>query len=126
MRIFKKLFIFFLVFLAIKDLSLGLSLLFKLEWLLNLAKLGYTADVKVVASFFGVCVLIVSTLCILAIKWTAQNKEEGIYLGKFIGWWMVIASVVVYFKIDRLDFSIVDFISGVLILIPGYLQQREA
>ena len=78
MNLFKKLFIAFLAFLAIKDLSLGLSLLFNLEWLLNLAKMQYSEDVKITASFFGVCVLIVSTLCVLAIKWNLKDKAEGV------------------------------------------------
>ena len=126
MRMYKKIFIFFLAFLAVKDLSLGSSLLFKLEWLLGLAKMNYSPDVKIAASFFGVCVLIVCTLCIVAIKWISDDKSEGIFLGKFIGWWMAIAAVIVYFKIDRLDFSIIDFVSGVLILIPAYLYKQEA
>ena len=125
MSLFKKLFIAFLAFLAIKDLSLGLSLLFNLEWLLNLAKMQYSEDVKITASFFGVCVLIVSTLCVLAIKWNLKDKAEGVVLGKFIGWWMIIAAIIVYIKIDKLNYSIIDFISGLLIVIPGYLLAKK-
>ncbi len=126
MNIFKKLSLFALAFLAIKDLALGSSLLFNLEWLMNLAKITYSNDVKILASFFGVCVLIVSTLCMLAIRWNLQDNRDGINLGKFIGWWMMIAAVIIYIKIDRLDFSIIDFISGVVIIIPEYLQAKKA
>lgn len=122
---FEKLFILFLAFLGIKDLGLGGSLLFNLNWLLEKANMSYSADVEVLASFFGICALILSTLCVLAIYWCMRGQKEGIVLGKFIGWWMVVASVVVYLKIDRFDYSIIDFSSGILILIPGYLLKNK-
>jgi len=115
----------FLLVLAVKDAFLGSFLLFNLDWILNNTGMTYSDDVKTMASFFGVCVLIVSTLCLAAINWVRTNKPDGVFLSKFIGWWMVIASVIVYFKIGKLAWSAVDFVTGVLILIPAYLQSRK-
>lgn len=95
-------------------------MLFNLDWLLKGARLTYSEDVKIVASFFGVCVLIVSTLCMVAISWVAGNKPNGIFLSKFIGWWMVIAAIIMYYKIQKADWCAIDLISGILILIPAY------
>ena len=121
----KKFTILFLAFLALKDLSLGASLLLKLQWLLALAKMNYSPDVKITATFFGVCVLIVSSLCMLTINWVIKDKADGVSLAKFIGWWMVIASTIVYLKIDRMDYAAIDFLSGVLILIPAYFVKPD-
>ncbi len=121
----KNALLIFLLLLAAKDAMLGSFLLFNLNWLLSHAGMSYSDDVKIMASFFGVCVLIVSTLCIVAISWVAGNKPNGVFLSKFIAWWMIIASVVVYFKIDKIQWSAIDFISGVLILIPAYLYEKK-
>ena len=121
MKTSKKALVFFLLLLAVKDAMLGSFLLFNLHWIVSHAAMTYSDDVKVMASFFGVCVLIVCTLCLVAINWVNGNKPNGVFLSKFIGWWMVIAAVIVYFKIGKLQWSAVDFITGVLILIPAYL-----
>lgn len=121
----KKALIFFLSLLAVKDAALGSFLLFNLNWLVSKAGLTYSDDVKIMATFFGVCVLIVSTLCLAAINRVAGNKPDGIFLSKFIGWWMVIAAVIVYLKIGKPEWAAIDFISGVLILIPAYLYGRN-
>jgi hypothetical protein len=125
MKTSKKALIFFLVVLMIKDAFLGSFLLINLNWILSHAGMTYSSDVKTMASFFGVCVLIVSTLCLLAINWVISNKPEGIYLSKFIGWWMVIAAIIVYIKIGKLEWSAIDFITGALILIPAFLSERK-
>lgn len=125
MKTSKNALVFFLLLLAVKDAFLGSFLLFNLNWLLSKAGLVYSPDVKIMASFFGVCVLIVSTLCIVAITWVRGNKPNAVFLSKFIAWWMVIAAVIVYFKIAKPEWSAIDFISGVLILIPAYLYDRK-
>lgn len=126
MKTSKNALVFFLLLLAVKDAMLGSFLLLNLNWILSHAGMTYSDDVKTMASFFGVCVLIVSTLCFTAISWVAGNKPNGVFLSKFIAWWMIIASIIVYFKIGKLQWSAVDFISGVLILIPAYLYDRKA
>jgi hypothetical protein len=126
MKSAKNLLILFLALLAVKDLLLGSFLLFNLDWILSHAGMTYSNDVKIMASFFGVCVLIVATLCLTAISWVSGSKPNAIFLSKFIGWWMVIASIIVYFKIGSIQWSAVDFISGILILIPAYIYQAKA
>jgi hypothetical protein len=126
MKTGKKPLILFLLLLAIKDAMLGSFLLFNLNWIVRNAGLTYSEDVKIMATFFGVCVLIVSTLCLTAINWVSGNKPNGIFISKFIGWWMVIASVIVFLKIGKIQWSLVDFVSGVLILIPAYLYHPDA
>lgn len=121
----EKMLLIFLSVLAIKDALLGSFLLFNLDWLLNIAGMSYSEDVKITASFFGVCVLIVSTLCIVAILWVAGKRAHDIFLSKFIGWWMVIAAVIVFFKIGKPAWSAIDFITGILILIPAYMYEKQ-
>lgn len=125
MKTSKKSLIFFLMILAVKDAFLGSFLLLNLNWILTHANMSYSNDVKIMASFFGVCVLIVSSLCLLAINWVGSNKPGAVYLSKFIGWWMVIAAVIVYIKIAKPEWSAVDFITGALILIPAYFYERK-
>lgn len=126
MKTAKNSLVFFLLLLAVKDAVLGSLLLFNLHWIVNHAGMTYSNDVNIMATFFGVCVLIVSTLCIAAINRVLYNKTDGIGLSKFVAWWMVIASIIVYFKIKRPEWAVIDFITGVLILIPAYLYQRKA
>ena len=125
MRTSKKALIFFLLVLAVKDALLGSFLLLNLHWILSHAGMSYSNDVKTMASFFGVCVLIVSTLCLTATNWVVTNKPNGVSISKFIGWWMVIASVIVYLKIGKPEWSAIDFITGALILIPAFLYERK-
>lgn len=125
MKTSKKALIFFLLLLAVKDAMLGLFLLFNLNWIVTKAGMTYSEDVKIMATFFGVCVLIVSTLCLTAINRVAGNKPDSVFLSKFIGWWMAIAAVIVYLNIGKPQWAAIDFISGVLILIPAYLYERK-
>ena len=125
MKTSKNALIFFLAVLAIKDAALGSFLLFNLNWLVGKAGMTYSDDVKIVATFFGICVLIVSTLCLVAISRVASNKPDGVFLSKFIAWWMVIASVIVVLKIGKPQWAAIDFISGVLILLPAYMYGRK-
>lgn len=125
MKTSKNALVVFLLLLAIKDALLGSFLLFNLNWILRNAGMTYSDDVKIMASFFGVCVLIVSTLCLTAIGWIIGNKSTAVFLSKFIGWWMVIAAIIVYFKIGKLQWASIDFISGILIIIPAYLYERK-
>ena len=124
MKTSRKPLIFFILVLAIKDAFLGSFLLFDLNWLLAKAQMSYSEDVMIMSTFFGICVLIVSTLCIVAIARIAGNKPAGIFISKFIAWWMVIASIIIYLKIGKPAWAAVDFISGILILIPAYLYHR--
>ncbi len=117
----KKYLLLFLGVLAIKDLMLGSFLLFNLKWLVNLAGLNYSEDVMVASSFFGVCVLIVATLCIAAILFVANNKPGGIFMSKFIGIWMMLAAVIIFFKIGKPAWSAIDFLTGILITIPAFM-----
>ena len=80
----QKLLIIALAILFIKDAMLGSFLLFNLNWISLHAGISYTPDVQILASFFGVCVLIVSTLCLTAITWVVGNKPQDIYLSKGI------------------------------------------
>jgi len=121
MKTTKKGLTYSLLLLAVKDAILGSFLLLNLDWIIRNAGMTYSEDVKILASFFGVCVLIVSTLCLMAVNWVTTNKPNGVFLSKFIGWWMVVASVIVYFKIGKLQWAVIDFITGILILIPAFL-----
>jgi hypothetical protein len=126
MKTSKKALILFLVVLAVKDALLGSFLLLNLQWLLDHAGMRYSTDVKTVASFFGVCVLIVSSLCLVAIARVGGNKPAGVFLSKFIGLWMVVAAIIVFRKIGHPQWAAIDFMTGISIVIPAYLFERKS
>ena len=84
----------------------------------------YSDDLKVFSTYFGACLFIFASLGVLAISFNIKNKPEGLVLSKFIGWWMLIAGVIVLKEIHRFDLAVIDFIRGIAILICAYLVKR--
>jgi hypothetical protein len=111
----KKLLNFFLGFNAVIQLLLGLWVLFGLESLLRVQHMTYTDDLKVFSTFFGLCLLIISTLGFITINLNRRNKPEAIFLSKFIGLSLVLAACVVIVQIHRYDLAAMDMSRGVLI-----------
>ena len=105
--------------------GLGAWILFSLSSLLNTMHMTYSADLKVFSTYFGACLFIFASLGVLAISFNVKNKPEGLVLSKFVGWWMLIAGVIVIAEIGRVDLAVVDFARGLLILVSAYLVKND-
>jgi hypothetical protein len=125
MQTAKKLLILFHGLTSFMQFGLGAWILFGLAGLLNTMHMSYSPDLKVFSTYFGACLFIIASLGLVAISFNRQNKPEGLVLSKFIGWWMLIAGVIVIAGIGRWDLAIVDFIRGLLILVSAYLVKKE-
>lgn len=125
MQTARKFLLFFLGITAFMQFGLGAWILFGLNSLLNKTGMVYSDDLKVFSVFFGVCLFIFASLGVVAISYNLKQKPEALFFSKFVGWWMVIASVVVILEIKRFDLAIVDFARGFLILISAYLVKKD-
>ena len=86
--------------------------------------MAYSDDLKVFSTYFGACLFIFASLGVLAIRFNLQNKPEGLVLSKFIGWWMLIAGIIVIAEIGRYDLAVIDFVRGIAILVSAYMVKR--
>ena len=120
MQTAKKCLILFHGLTSFMQFGLGAWILFSLKSLLDVTHMTYSDDLKVFSTYFGACLFIFASLGFLAIRFNIQEKNEGLVLSKFIGWWMLIAGVIVLIEIHRWDLAIIDFVRGILILVSAY------
>jgi len=121
MQTAKKFLLFFHGLTTFMQFGLGAWILFGLNSLLHMMHMEFGADLNVFSTYFGICLFIIGSLGIVAISFNLKNKPEGLVLSKFIGWWMLVAGVVVLVKLGRFDLAAPDFIRGVGVLISAYL-----
>ena len=124
MQTAKKFLIFFHGLTSFMQFGLGIWILFALSSLLKVEHMIYSDSLKVFSTYFGACLFIFASLGVLAIKFNLQNKPEGLTLSKFIGWWMLIAGVIVIMEIGRYDLGALDFARGIAILISAYMVKK--
>ena len=125
MQTAKKLLLLFHGITSLMQFGLGVWILLGLSSLLGTMHMTYSPDLKVFSTYFGACLLIFASLGVVAIRFNLQNKPEGLVLSKFVGWWMLIAGVIVIAEIGRYDLALVDFIRGALILVCAYLVRKQ-
>ena len=121
MQTAKKFLLFFHGLTSLMQFGLGAWILFGLTSLLNMMHMEFSADLKVFSVYFGICLFIIASLGLVAISFNRNNKPEGLTLSKFIGWWMLVAGVIVVAKLGRFDLAVPDFIRGLGILISAYM-----
>ena len=121
----KKLLNFFLGFNAVIQLLLDCWVLFGLNSLLTVEKMTYTDDLKVFSTFFGLCLLIFSTLGFITMSFNKNNKPEAIFLSKFIGISLIIGGCIVIAEIQRVDLAAVDMVRGILITIFAFRAGKQ-
>jgi hypothetical protein len=121
----KKLLNFFLGFNAVIQLLLGCWVLFGLNSLLAVEKMTYTNDLKVFSTFFGLCLLIFSTLGFMTMSFNKNNKPEAVFLSKFIGISLIIGGCIVIAEIQRVDLAAVDMVRGILITIFAFRAGKQ-
>lgn len=124
MQTAKKFLIFFHALTSLMQFGLGAWILFGLTSLLGAEHMTYSPDLKVFSTYFGACLFIIGSLGVVAIQFNLSNKPEGLVLSKFVGWWLLIAGVIVIASIGRYDLALVDFIRGALILVSAYLVKK--
>jgi hypothetical protein len=120
----KKFLIFFHGLTSFMQFGLGAWILFGLNSLLSNQHMTYSLDLKVFSTYFGACLFIIASLGVVAISFNRHDKPEGLVLSKFIGWWLLIAGVIVVVEIGRWDLAVIDFVRGGLILVSAYLVKK--
>ena len=121
----KKFLIFFHGLTSLMQFGLGAWILLGLNSLLNTEHMTFSLDLKVFSTYFGVCLFIIASLGVVAISFNRQDKPEGLVLSKFIGWWLLIAGVIVVAEIGRWDLAVIDFVRGGLILVSAYMVRNK-
>lgn len=124
MQTARKLLVIFHGLTSLMQFGLGIWILLGLSSLLGTMHMTYSPDLKVFSTYFGACLLIFASLGLVAIVFNLQSKAEGLVLSKFIGWWMLVAGVIVIAEIGRFDLAVVDFIRAALILVSAYLVKK--
>jgi hypothetical protein len=125
MQTAKKFLLFFHGLTSLMQFGLGAWILFGLNSLLDTMHMVFSADLKVFSTYFGICLFIIASLGLVAISFNRNNKPEGLVLSKFIGWWILVAGVIVLIKLGRFDLAVPDFIRGLGILISAYLVKLD-
>ena len=125
MQTSKKFLLAFHAITSFMQIGLGAWVLLGLGSLLSATHMTYSDDLKVFSTFFGVCLFIFGSLGVVAISYNLQDKREGLFLSKFVGWWMVIAAFVVIAEVRRFDLAAVDLVRGVGILVTAYMTKRH-
>src|ERR1700712_4622635 len=102
MALSRKFLIAFLAITAFMQIGLGGWVLLGLDSLLQQQHLVFSPDLKVFSTYFGLCLWICAALGIVVISYNLKSKPEGLFLSKFIGWYMFIGGFIVYISIKRM------------------------
>jgi len=121
MQTAKKSLLFFHGLTSLMQFGLGAWILFSLPSLLKMMNMEFSEDLKVFSTYFGICLFIIASLGLIGISFNLKNKPEGLTISKFIGWWVLIAGIIVVIKLGRFDLAVPDFVRGLGILISAYL-----
>jgi Na+/H+-dicarboxylate symporter len=111
---------------GIMPLFLGLTCLISFPKALDLLKLSdSSSDVFQAVTLFGICLLPLGILQLVAGYWIWKGKSTGILLAQFIGAMLLLTGVLIFVILKRPDLAVGDLLKGIIITSLALLIRRR-
>lgn len=121
----KKLLSILLFLSGLMPLFLGTMCLAAYPKALEMIKLTDSPDVFQAVSLFGICLLSLGVLQLLAGAWVWQGKSAGITLARLCGVMILLDGILIYTVIHRPDLGLPDIIKGGVLSVLAFIAKSD-
>lgn len=120
-KIWKQIFMVFILLQAVFELAIGFTLLFNLPMAMENFNTPYSPDMEVLGLTLGLYLFLLTTLMILSFIWIRKSNRAGVTLGIIIGLFLISFGVGMLVKFGQTQALLVDGFRGGLTVLFAYL-----
>ena len=124
-KIWKQIFMVFILVQAVGELAIGFTLLFNLPMAMENFNTPYSPDMEVLGLTLGLYLFLLTTLMVLSFAWVKKSNAAGVTLGIIIGLFLMSFGVGMLIKFGETQAIIVDGIRGGLTVFFAYMAGKS-
>jgi hypothetical protein len=123
-KIWKQIFMVFILLQAVFELAIGFTLLFNLPMAMENFNTPYSPDMEVLGLTLGLYLFLLTTLMVLSFIWVKKSNPAGITLGIIIGLFLISFGVGMLAKFGETQALWVDGFRGGLTVLLAYMARK--
>lgn len=120
-KIWKQIFMIFILVQAVGELAIGFTLLFNLPMAMENFNTPYSPDMEVLGLTLGLYLFLLSTLMVLSFIWIRKSNQSGATLGIIIGLFLISFGVGMLVKFGETQALWIDGLRGGLTVFFAYM-----
>ena len=120
-KIWKQIFMVFILLQAVFELAIGFTLLFDLPMTMKNFNTPYSPDMEVLGLTLGLYLFLLTSLMVLSFIWIRKSNRAGVTLGIIIGLFLISFGVGMLIKFGQTQALWVDGFRGGLTVLCAYL-----
>lgn len=120
-KIWKQIFMVFILLQAVFELAIGFTLLFNLPMAMENFNTPYSPDMEVLGLTLGLYLFLLTILMVLSFIWIRKSNQAGATLGIIIGFFLISFGVGMLIKFGESQALLVDGLRGGLTVLLAYM-----
>jgi glucan phosphoethanolaminetransferase (alkaline phosphatase superfamily) len=124
-KIWKQIFMVFILLQAVFELAIGFTLLFNLPMAMENFNTPYSTDMEVLGLTLGLYLFLLTTLMVLSFVWIRKSNRAGVTLGIIIGFFLISFGVGMLIKFGQTQALWVDGFRGGLTVLLAYMSGKR-
>jgi glucan phosphoethanolaminetransferase (alkaline phosphatase superfamily) len=120
-KIWKQIFMVFILLQAVFELAIGYTLLFDLPMAMENFNTPYSSDMEVLGLTLGLYLFLLTSLMVLSFNWIRTSNRAGMTLGIIIGLFLISFGVGMLIKYGETQALIIDGFRGGLTVFLAYM-----
>jgi len=124
-KIWKQIFMVFILIQAAGELAIGFTLLFNLPMAMENFNTPYAPDMEVLGLTLGLYLFLLTTLMVLSFIWIRKSNRAGVTLGIIIGLFLISFGVGMLVKFGQTQALWVDGFRGGLTVLLAYMAGKS-
>ena len=120
-KIWKRIFIVFILLQAVFELAIGITLLFDLPTAMANFNTPYSPDMEVLGLTLGLYLFLLTALMVLSFIWIRKSNQSGVTLGIIIGLFLISFGVGMLVKFGETQALLIDGLRGGLTVFLAYM-----
>lgn len=120
-KIWKQIFMVFILLQAVFELAIGFTLLFNLPMAMENFNTPYSPDMEVLGLTLGLYLFLLTILMVLSFIWIRKSNQAGATLGIIIGFFLISFGVGMLIKFGESQALLVDGLRGGLTVLFAYM-----
>lgn len=123
-KIWKQIFMVFILLQAVVELAIGFTLLFNLPMAMENFNTPYSPDMEVLGLTLGLYLFLLTTLMVLSFIWIRKSNRAGVTLGIIIGLFLISFGVGMLVKFGQTQALLIDGFRGGLTVFLAYMARN--
>ncbi len=124
-KVWKQIFMVFILFQAVFELVIGFTLLFDLPMAMENFNTPYSSDMEVLGLILGLYLFLLTTLMVLSFVWIRKSNRAGATLGIIIGLFLISFGLGMLVKFGETQALLVDGVRGGLTVLLAYMAGKK-